>query len=381
MPVTEMTRDQLRDYLVERHQQRNRVDGEIIQAYAQLTTLTSPRRPKTDLADGVAEELALDLNLSPNTIAKHLCEAQELVSRLSATVNAMVTGEVDVMRAKAMRDYTTYLDDDQASRVEQRVLDDGVRENLTQFKHALRREVIHVDPEGEEERRQLVKARRDITKWHKPDGTSTLTITLQPHEAELAYCQLDLLARHCTAPGRNRAQKRADVFMDLINGKTPDRPAVTMNVLAPMTTLMGLNQAPGEISGYGPITADYARELAKNATWRRIITDPTGQVLEVSRRRFPSPALKRHIQIRDRVCRQPGCAVPAERCETDHGIPHAHGGLSSAGNLSLLCKRHNLMRVRTRWQLQHLTPGVLVFTTPTGHSVVTRPEAYDMPPF
>src|ERR1043165_8406403 len=250
IPVTSMTGEQLRDYVIDRHRERNRIDGEIIQALGQLAALTPPQRPGIELGDGLAEELALDLHLSPNTTAKHLCDAQTLVTRLPGTVAAMVAGEGDVMRAKAMREYTADLDDDQALSVEERVLAGGVRENLTQFKHALRREVIRADPRGAEERRQLARAHRDVTKWHKPDGPSS--ITLQPHEADLAYSQLDLLAQQCTT-SRSQAQKRADVFMDLILGKPVNRPQVAVNVHIPMTTLMGLNQEPGEISGYGPI--------------------------------------------------------------------------------------------------------------------------------
>src|ERR1043165_3036192 len=132
IPVTHMTGEQLHGYVIDRHRERNRIDGEIVQALGRLAALTPPQRPGVELGDGVAEELAVDLCLSPNTTAKHLCEAQVLVSRLPGTVAAMVAGEVDVMRAKAMREYTVDLDDDQAAQVEQRVLAGGVRENLTQ---------------------------------------------------------------------------------------------------------------------------------------------------------------------------------------------------------------------------------------------------------
>src|ERR1043165_3215514 len=120
IPVTSMTSEQLRDYVINRHRERNRIDGEIVQALGQLAALTPPQRPGIELGDGLAEELALDLHLSPNTTAKHLCDAQTLVTRLPGTVAAMVAGDVDVMRAKAMREYTTELDDDQALSVEQK---------------------------------------------------------------------------------------------------------------------------------------------------------------------------------------------------------------------------------------------------------------------
>jgi hypothetical protein len=367
IPVTRMNREETLNYIADRYRQRCRTEAELIQGLAHFATLTPPKRPGIDLGDGAAEELALELNLSPNTTAKHLTEAQEMTTRLPATVDALEAGEIDIMRAKAIHDYTADLDSDQATMV-------GKQENLTRFKHAIRREVIRIDPHTAEDKRHHAQTKRGVSRWHKPDGTSSLTIQLQPHETELAYTQIDMLAKHART-------NRADVFMDLVCGKKHNRPPATINVLVPMTTLMGLNQEPGEITGVGPITAQYARELADNATWRRILTDPTGHILEVSNRRYASPALKRHIQLRDRTCRQPGCTVPAHRSELDHTKPHAHGGTTSPDNLAALCKRHNLMRQRTTWKMQQPTPGALTFTTPTGRTITTKPDPYDIPPF
>ncbi|ONI84239.1 hypothetical protein ALI144C_16385 [Actinosynnema sp. ALI-1.44] len=381
IPLADMTDDQVLDYIAYHHQARSTADAKLIRGFARFAELRQPRRTGIDLGDGAAEEVAMELSVSPNTAAAHLSQAKSLVARLPATVNALEAGEIDYTRTKALHDYTTELNADQAAEVEKRVLEGGKRDNLTRFKHALRRTVIRVDPRGAEQRRQRAREHRDVTKWDKPDGTATLGITLDPHEAHMAYHQITTLAAQRTTPGRSLAQRRADVFMDMVLGKEMNRPPVTVNVLVPMTTLLGLNQEPGEISGYGPITAEYARELAHDATWRRVITDPTGHVLEVSRRRFASPALKRHLDLRDRTCRQPGCTVPAERCQTDHTIPHATGGLTSAANTSTFCERHNLMRQRTDWKLDQPTPGTLLFRTPANRKLLTHPEPYEAAPF
>src|ERR1043165_4270391 len=91
IPVTSMTGEQLHGYVIDRYRERNRIDGEIVQALGRLAALTPPQRPGIELGDGVAEELAVDLRLSPNTTAKHLCEAQVLVSRLPGTVDRKST--------------------------------------------------------------------------------------------------------------------------------------------------------------------------------------------------------------------------------------------------------------------------------------------------
>jgi hypothetical protein len=208
-----------------------------------------------------------------------------------------------------------------------------------------------------------------------------LNIVLEAHEAELAYRQIDTLAEKVLTRGGSLEQCRADVFMDLVMGKDIKRPPVHVNITVPMTTLMGLNQTPGEITGFGPVTAKYARKLAQDATWRRVITEPTGEVLEVSRRRLASPRLKDFIEIRDRVCRQPGCTVLAENCEADHTDTYASGGRTSVDNLAILCKRHNLMRQRSKWRLHQPEQGTLVFESPLKRTTTTKPEPYDVPPY
>jgi hypothetical protein len=56
-----------------------------------------------------------------------------------------------------------------------------------------------------------------------------------------------------------------------------------IEVLIPITTLLGMDDDPCELTGYGPIPATMARHIATNGTWRRLLTDPVnGTVLEAS---------------------------------------------------------------------------------------------------
>ena len=45
-----------------------------------------------------------------------------------------------------------------------------------------------------------------------------------------------------------------------------------MNVTVPFTTLIGATDQPGELAGYGPITAEVGRRIAGDAVWRRVLT-------------------------------------------------------------------------------------------------------------
>lgn len=129
-------------------------------------------------------------------------------------------------------------------------------------------------------------------------------------------------------------QRRADALVDLILGRSsitdnadgtdgnrrhwwwfhfaPTEVQVTVSA----ETLAGVSDEPGELAGYGPITASHARDLAHgDARWRRILFDhTTGRVLDVATRPAepsyrPSATLSRTIPARDSTCRFPAAAA------------------------------------------------------------------------
>ena len=153
-------------------------------------------------------------------------------------------------------------------------------------------------------------------------------------------------------------------------------PKVRIDVTVALSTLMGLDDNPGELAGLGPVPADQARALALGGTWRRIVTDPlTGAVLDVGRTRYrPPAALAEHVLARDQVCAGPGCSVPGHRCDLDHtteyhGTP-ANGspvpGTTSAGNLGPLSSRCHRLKTDGGFTLRQVTPGVFEWRTPAG---------------
>ncbi|QCR39849.1 HNH endonuclease [Microbacterium sp. SGAir0570] len=185
-------------------------------------------------------------------------------------------------------------------------------------------------------------------------------------------------------------QVRADVLSDLLLAGTPALdPTGTgdgngtlgairahVQVAVSALTLMGQDDGPADLAGRSPIDAATARELAGNATsWDRLLTHPvTGTVLECDTYR-PTAAMVRLLRARDRHCRFPGCRQPAIRCEVDHTIAASEGGPTHVCNLANLCKRHHDVKHHTRWRVQQLPGGRLVWTSPTG-----RVYRHDAPP-
>ncbi|WP_448059867.1 DUF222 domain-containing protein [Cellulomonas hominis] len=159
-------------------------------------------------------------------------------------------------------------------------------------------------------------------------------------------------------------------------------PEVQVTIAA--TTLLGLNQAPAELTGYGPIPAPLARDLATDATWRRLITDPTtGQLTERTPTTYrPSPTLAATIRARDTTCRFPGCRIPAWRTDLDHITPYnptqPPQAQTTPDNLHPLCRTHHRLKTHTTWTVHRdPTTGHTTWTAPTGHTYLVPPHTTD----
>jgi hypothetical protein len=154
-----------------------------------------------------------------------------------------------------------------------------------------------------------------------------------------------------------------------------DRP-VSVRVTVPLSTLIGIDNLPAELAGYGPIPASVARRLAAHGTWRRILTDPvSGAVLDYGTTRYrPPPDLVELVHLRDRTCRWPGCHHPAARTQTDHTTPAAAGGSTSAAGLGPECWPCHLHKTHGGWQVHQPQPGRFHWTAPDGHTYTVDPE-------
>jgi hypothetical protein len=143
-----------------------------------------------------------------------------------------------------------------------------------------------------------------------------------------------------------------------------------------LPTWLGLNDDPVAVLGGGDLPADVARDLASNATFRRAITDPiTGRLLDYGRRAYEVPEpLRRFLQMRDQVCRFPGCRRGSERCQADHAQAWNDGGITSAANLGMVCQRHHQVKTHAGWQVaESHDDGTCVWVSPQGRRYVVDP--------
>jgi Domain of unknown function (DUF222) len=184
---------------------------------------------------------------------------------------------------------------------------------------------------------------------------------------------------------RTKAQRRADALGALAAGlevlrcqcgapqcaaaQRPPGTQVVIHVLAEQAAVTGESQAPGYLSGFGPLPSTVLRELTGAAKIKPLLIPPAGA--EPGYR--PSAALAEFVRFRDLCCRFPGCDAPAEFCDIDHTVPYPLGP-THPSNLKLLCRYHHLLKTfHTQWADRQEPDGTVVWTSPTGHEYVTKP--------
>jgi Domain of unknown function (DUF222)/HNH endonuclease len=232
-------------------------------------------------------------------------------------------------------------------------------------------------------------ADRRVAVTARGDGMAELWALLPAEGAAAVLAAVDALASATSADDpRSSDQRRADALVDLGVAALHDprlpraqglRPAIQVTVA--LSTLLGVDEQPGELAGHGPIPAALARRLAadESGTWRRLVTDPlTGGLLDYARATYRPPKdLAEFVIARDQTCTFPTCNRRAHRCELDHRIPYQHGGSTSPENLAAACKRHHTAKHQADWTPHREPDGTHTWTSPTGHHYRSRPP--DLP--
>ena len=73
--------------------------------------------------------------------------------------------------------------------------------------------------------------------------------------------------------------------------------------------------------------------------------------------RTATPAQRRALAARDRGCIIPGCAIPAEACQTHHVQDWAAGGATDLPNMALLCWAHHRQVDLGMWTIVPTVPA------------------------
>jgi hypothetical protein len=379
-------------------------------------------RPREGLAfvsrNITAASIAMKLRCSPREADTLVREGISYGGVLADTGAALAAGQIDAPRARAL---VTRLWDQMphiAAYVQDDVLPGAGGRSAYHVRQDVERALITVAPDDAVERHRAARDTRSVSRPQaRPDGMAALWLLLPAVQAVQIDSVLEAAARTARTAGdpRTLEQLRADGLCDLLLGGAtgaetgdaagsgtvgqppagsddsgataqtappaatrPHRPRTQVLVTVAMSTLMGLDDEPADLAGYGPVDAVQARALAWEGTWRRLVVDDlSGSVLDVGRTRYrPPAALDEHVRLRDKTCSAPGCHVPADRADLDHTRdfhrPSGGGadqplGVTSHENLGPACRYHHRLKTETGFTLHQTSPGTFVWTDPTGH--------------
>ena len=243
-------------------------------------------------------------------------------------------------------------------------------------------------------------------------GIGSLACTTAATDLMQADYRLTLIAKQrCQddPEGRTVEQMRADSLVDLLLGRltvaasTADlehdgeagdvaatfqthavvgawaRPVI--NVTVPITTLMGLSDEAGLLSGDITVPPELVRRIALDpgSTWHRLLTDEAGNMLDLSTKSYqPTEAIARAVVALHRTCLWPTCSRPAVVCELDHRHRHPDGE-TCVGNLGPFCKRHHRAKHADGFSVRLLEDGRYEFTTKRGTVLYARPSEQPVP--
>ncbi len=353
--------------------------------------------PAEDRVRNTEMEIAARFRISPWAAQVRVSVAARLASVLPPTLAALSNGEIDYLRARTLAEATTDLDPCHAAAVEERVLDKAGERTHAEHRKAVARAMLAVDPRSAEQRHQRAAAGRRVLFAPAPDGMGQLFAELSADGIAAIRCALDAAAAGMKTVDptdvRTVDQRRADALVAMARtaldtghlGGVPSglrlaggqgrRPVVQVTVA--VTTLLGLDDAPAELAGYGPIPASVARRIAQDGVWRRLLTDPaSGALLDYGTTLYRPPQhLVDHVITRDRTCRGVTCGRPAHQCDLDHTIP-APAGVTADWNLAPLCRGlDHWAKTRRYWRLDQPEPGRFGWTSNTGHVYHIAPEA------
>ncbi|MCV7171257.1 DUF222 domain-containing protein [Mycobacterium manitobense] len=354
--------------------------------------------PAAKRGRGLAAEIALARRDSPNRGGRHLGCARALVHEMPHTLRALECGALSEWRATLIVRESACL-----SITDRATLDAELCGNLKnldglgdkRITAAAKTIAYRLDPQAVVDRAAKAVTERTVTIRPAHDTMTYVTALLPVAQGVGVYAALKRAA-DTTFDGRSRGQVMADTLVERTTGTPADVAApVAVNLVISDQTLLGGDDTPAHLQGYGPIPAavgrglvhDAVRDKRSKATLRRLYRHPRSNALmamESRSRRFPK-ALATFIDLRDQTCRTPYCDAPIRH--HDHAHPHHKGGPTSAVNGLGECACCNYTKEADGWQVVTTERDRILsaaFTTPTGatyHSTAPPPpgtvEIYD----
>lgn len=298
--------------------------------------------PRMDAPDEFSpDEIRGALAWTRSAASNQLSLAWDLLDRLPEVFAALDEGVIDVPKCRVFSEWTAGLTEEQTHQICDQLLPEAPALTTGQLAERVKRLAIAIDPTWARRRYEEAVRTRKVVGYRNDDGTANLCGYQLPTErTAAASAHIDELAKKVKHAGDARPLDhiKADLYVGMLDGSytgwpetaiidhlltTADEPDTAtpqrldepprphrvgdqadgtstegpwaqphdaapvtrragVEVRTEITSLLGLNQHPGEIAGWGFVDIESVRRLVREQTaaeWRYAITDDAGRLL------------------------------------------------------------------------------------------------------
>lgn len=345
-------------------------------------------------------ELVAVLGRSPDGGRAYVGRVLGCAWRLPELYRQVIDGVVEPWRAERVADLTHCLSFRAAAHVDHHLSRAVGGVSWALIERLVAEAMLRFDPEqAEAERQRAADQRRfdigamDDNGLLHVDGTVDaadghdldLAIAREAHLLGRLGDDSSLDVRRAKAVG---ALARRDLALDLliadedtgeVVAEVPGR-KVTLNVHITDAALAGpfgigsANPVARWDEGHGPVLTQQVEEWLQvpgtTVTVRPVID--LADCVPVDAYEVPDRHRAR-IELRDHTCRFPRCTRPAGRCDVDHAVPYADGGVTCPCNEVALCRRHHRAKTHSSWAYRVLAPAHYLWTSPHRNIYLVTP--------
>ena len=299
----------------------------------------------------------------PKSTARRMVRRGREIRHLPVCAEAWASGDIAAPQVDVMAGLRSDATAEALARDEETLVDQARTLPYQSFVKVAAYWAQLADPDGADKDDQLRRAARDVYLDRSYGGMWLGKLTLDPISGAIVGGELERLeqvmfaadwaeAKAATgreptlsALARTPGQRRADALVEMATRSkmVPEgarRPGPLLSILIDyQTTQRVCELADGTVVAPGSL-----RSWMDEALFERAVFTPSRRVECSKRARLFTGATRRGIELRDRECAHPYCDVEASKCEADHIIPSAAGGLTIQENGRMLCGFHNRQR-------------------------------------
>ncbi|MGC5584380.1 DUF222 domain-containing protein [Ornithinimicrobium sp. W1665] len=225
--------------------------------------------PASRRGRAVADDLAAARRTSPYWAGRELTAARALVGEMPATFAALAVGTISPAQARLVTEATSCLDPADRAQVDRRLAGSLEGASTRQIVAAARALAYELDPAGFVGRARRAAADRGVSVRPAPDVMGLLCARLPAAQAIATHQVLRTHAEGARAAGDPRTlnQLMADELVARVTGRTVvDGIDVEVGLVLTDATLLAGDSAAADLTGYGPLPADLARDLLTPST-------------------------------------------------------------------------------------------------------------------